>query len=445
MRNNICLLRPLMSMMLLSAWLLSGGCQPTNPFPDQGSIIPKTDFASSDLARLTDPGEAFDDLPILVKGNNAFSFGMYQALRFNPGNLIFSPYSISVALAMTFAGARGETERQMGEILHFDLPQDRLHPAFNLLDLELANRSEEAPSLEEGEGTPFSLEVANSAWAQQGYPFLDLYLDTLALNYGSGLHLIDFLSDPEAARLAINAWVRAQTAEKIEEIIPPNTLDNSTTLVLANAIYFYAAWQYPFLDSLTQEAPFYLLDGGSTRVQMMAMPQEVEVKYTRGEDYLALDLPYAGETAAMTLLVPNQGQYEQFEASLNADRLEQILADMQIKPATVKLPRFRFDYKEFLTDTLKGMGLHVAFQSGQADFSGMDGTRNLYISDVIHAATIAVDEEGTEASAATVVIMMRGMAMEVDELVIDRPFIFLIRDVPTSQILFMGRVLNPGT
>ncbi len=403
-----------------------------------------TGIAESKLPRNLSPDVPSDDLTSLAAGNRAFAFDFYQAVRSEDGNLFYSPHSISVALAMTYAGARAETEAQMAQTLHFTLPQERLHPAFNALALALDSRGQEVGTPEEGQR--FQLSVANSIWGQQGFPFLSDFLDTLAVNYGSGLRLVDFTTAAEPARLEINDWVSQQTNDRIKDLIPEGGITDLTRLVLVNAIYFNASWMYPFDETLTQDSPFNLLDGSQVSAQMMTFFHPEKANYARGDGYQIVELPYLGETVAMDVLVPDAGKFADFEANLDAAQFEAILAEM--KPASVALtmPKFSFDKNFNLAEALAGMGMPTAFSPGQADFSGIDGSQELSISAVFHKAFVSVDEAGTEAAAATAVMMtltMEGPRLEQVELRIDHPFIFVIRDIPTGEILFVGRVLNP--
>ncbi len=241
-------------------------------------------------------------LQALAAGNSVFAFDLYQALRREEGNLFFSPYSISVALAMTYAGARSDTEAQMADVLRFNLPQDRLHPAFNGLDQELAKRGEGAAGVD-GEG--FRLNIANALWGQTGYPFLPEFLDLLARNYGAGMRLVDFASDAEAARVTINDWVSEQTEGRIKDLIPPDVLDATTRLVLTNAIYFNAAWAKPFQETATADGPFYPLDGEQVTVPFMH--QSDTFGYARGDGYQLVELPYSGHELSMVILLPDEG------------------------------------------------------------------------------------------------------------------------------------------
>jgi serpin B len=393
----------------------------------------------SDKERITSPDVSTSEQALLVEGNSAFAFELYQALREHEGNLFYSPYSISLALAMTYAGARGETAQQMAATLQFILEQERLHPAFNWLDAELVSRGEGAEG-KDGEG--FRLNIVNAIWGQKDYEFLSDFLDVLAENYGAGLRILDFITETEASRLTINEWVSDQTEGRIEDLIPQGTIDALTRLVLTNAIYFNAAWEYPFDEDITADGPFYLLDGGQVIVPMMK--QTESFGYTDGEGYQAVELQYDGGELSMVILLPETGNFQAFEEGLQAQKVDDIISDLQPTHINLTMPHFEFDSEFSLKDTLADMGMPVAF-SGGADFSGMTGNPELFISDVIHKAFVAVDEAGTEAAAATAVIMRLTAVPEHPlEFTIDHPFIFLIRDIETGAILFVGRVLNPG-
>jgi len=397
------------------------------------------ELLKSDKARITSPDVNSSEQALLVEGNSAFAFEVYQALREEEGNLFYSPHSISVALAMTYAGARNQTAEQMADTLQFMLEQDRLHPAFNWLDAELASRGEGAQG-KDGEG--FRLNIVNAIWGQKDYEFLSDFLDVLAENYGTGLRILDFITETEASRLAINQWVSDQTEGRIKDLIPQGAIDALTRLVLTNAIYFNAAWEDPFDEDMTADSPFYLLDGGQVSVPMMK--QTEAFGYTEGDGYQAVKLLYDGNELSMVILLPASGNFEAFEEGLQAQQVCDIISGLQLTGVTLTMPRFEFDSEFSLNDTLADMGMPIAF-SGEADFSGMTGNRNLFISDVIHKAFVAVDEAGTEATAATAVIMPEsGPPEPTVELTIDHPFIFLIRDIQTGAVLFVGRVLNPA-
>jgi serpin B len=393
----------------------------------------------SSKERATAPKVAESDLEELARGNGEFALALYQVLRKDRDNLFYSPYSISVALAMTYAGARGETERQMADALHYTLPQDRLHPAFNALDLALASRGEGAKGTDE---QGFRLHIANALWGQTGYTFVQAFLDVLAVNYGAGLRLLDFAADPEKARVAINDWVSEQTESRIKDLIPAGAIDTLTRLVLTNAIYFNAAWYMPFHEESTEDGPFHLLDGSEVTVPMMK--QTESFGYSAGKGYQAVELLYDGRELSMVLLVPDAGAFETFEDTLDVDRVESILKDLAPTQVALSMPKFKVESSFSLVDALTALGMPDAF-TDRADFSGMTGNRELSISDVVHKAFVSVDEKGTEAAAATAVIMkLTAAPAEPVSVTLDRPFIFAIRDMETGALLFVGRVLDPS-
>lgn len=400
--------------------------------------------ARSERQRIPDPNADPADLEALIAGNTAFAFDYHRAVTGRDGNLIYSPYSLSIALAMTYAGARGETAAQMSDVLHYTLPEERLHPAFNALDLGLAARSEQATDVDPERR--FELSIVNSLWGQQDYPFLADFLDTLALNYGAGMNLVDYAADPETARLTINDWVSGQTRDRINDLIPQGVIDTDTRLVLVDAIYFKAAWLFPFSEALTKDAPFTLLNGTRVQAPTMALAEPASLAYSAGDGWQAVALPYAGGTAEMVVILPDEGRFAEFESGLDAERYRQVLGGMQPRLVGLSMPGFEFASDFMLRETLSGMGMPVPFTPGSADFSGMTDADSLFISQVIHKAFISVDEVGTEAAAATAVVMAREAAMVTEPdviLTVDRPFFFAIRDVSTGTVLFAGRVLDP--
>ncbi len=383
------------------------------------------------------------DAADLVAGNRDFAFDLYQALREEPGNLFYSPYSISLALAMTYAGARGETESQMASTLNFVLSQKSLHPAFNQLDLELASRGEGVAGKDD---KSFRLNIANAIWGQEGFEFLDEFLDALAENYGAGMRLVDYVSQPEESRVIINDWVENETEGRIKDLIPKGLINDLTRLVLTNAIYFNAAWINPFPEG-TVDHPFHLLDGGEVRAPMMSR-QTNAFGYAEGDGYQAVELPYDGRELSMVVLLPDSGRFEEFEASLDADVLLAVTDALAYRfYVALTMPKFEFESDFSLAKTLADMGMPIAFAEGLADFSGMNEKEPLFIKEVVHKAFVSVDEEGTEAAAATAVMMAVTSVEPVRERIevkVDRPFVFLIRDIETGTILFMGRVLDPS-
>ena len=369
----------------------------------------------------------------VVQGNNQFAIDIYARLRQQPGNLFLSPYSLSTALAMTYAGARGETAEQMAKVLHFDVTPDRLHPAFEALIRQV----------NENKGRPYRLSVANALWGQEGDPFLPEFLRLLADRYGAGLRRVDF-HFTEQARRTINAWVEEQTEGKIKDLLKPPNLLPVTSLVLTNAIYFKGDWASPFPKGATTDETFTVT--GDDRVSVPMMHRVGHFNYLDGGGFQALELPYAGDTLSMVVLLPKRVDgLTEFEGGLSAKGLADWLARLRPRRVDVALPRFRIEARFELQKVLPAMGMPAAF-GGKADFSGINGMRDLFISAVIHQAYGDVNEEGTEAAAATAVVMGRGAAARPEPIVsfrADHPFVFLIRDIRTKSILFFGRVTNP--
>ncbi|MEW5826323.1 MAG: serpin family protein [Candidatus Bipolaricaulota bacterium] len=406
------------------------------PWPE----VPSDDsLVQSRMDRDLDPDVSASQAGILAEGNAAFAFNLYSRVAKDDGNVIFSPFSLSLALAMTSAGARDATLTQMEAALQFRLPQIVLHKAFNAVDLALASRNELAAPYE-GEG--FELIIANSLWGQRGLPFLETFLDTLAANYGAGLRLADFSADPEEARFRINNWVSGMTRGKIEDLVPQGAVDKLTRLVLANAVYFRAPWLDPFDQQDTSSETFLPLSGAPISVPMMH--KTLTARYANVDRVQAIELPYNGNQLAMLLLVPDAGTLTSFENALDDDTYRTIVTGLSTRPVYLAMPKFKFDHALSPTVLLQGLGMVDAFDPSLANFSGIDGARDLYISDVFHKAFIAVDEDGTEAAAATAVVIAPTSAPgSAVTLTVNRPFLFVIRDLPTDTILFLGRVVDP--
>ncbi len=417
------------TILIVVIFALGAGCGS----PALGSAI-----AKSDLARNTNSQTPAADVQTLTAGNLAFALDLYHELRGTNNNLFFSPHSISTALAMTYAGARGTTAAEMARVLHFTLPAEQLFPAFNALDLALQ------PGKPGEKEQPLELHGANALWGQQGYTFRSEFLDLLAQNYGAGMRLVDFKTAAEAARQAINQWVSEQTQNRIQDLIAPGLVDASTRLVLVNAIYFKGGWLYQFDPQSTQNAPFTHVDGSQVNVPLMSWSKAETVRYAQGTGYQLVELPYQGGNAVMTILLPDAGQFAAFEEKLTAAQLTSLLAGLNPQEVKVSLPRFRHESAFDLTGTLGELGLSTAL-SANADFSGMTGQRDLFIGAVIHKAFVEVNESGTEAAAATAVIMkLTSAPVQPLEVKVDRPFVYLIRDTQTGAVLFVGRVLDPA-
>ncbi len=390
--------------------------------------------------RILNPPVTTDQLQKLVTGNSAFAFRLYQQLGRQSGNLFFSPYSISLALAMTAAGAKDATATQLDTALGFSSCTN-VPAAFDALNLDLSDRSAQ---VDETKGEKFQLSVANSLWGQRGFAFLDGYLDLLSEYYGAGMQLVDFAGETERARQAINQWVENETRKKIKDLIPAGGLPPETRLVLTNAVYFKAGWLHPFDEIFTSDGVFHLPDGGEEIVPMMSEMESFA--YVAGNGYQAVELPYYGEELSMLVILPDAGALASVEQLLTVAEIEGITSRMKIENIRLTLPKFQFTWgTKSLKHALVSLGVEDAFDPTRADFSGMDGRQDLFIGDVLHQAFVAVDEKGTEAAAATAVSMIATSVPAVSprELRVDRPFIFLIRDVKTGTVLFIGRVENP--
>lgn len=401
--------------------------------------------AKSDLQRVTNPDISDSAVAQLASDNQRFAADLYSVIREDAGNLIFSPYSMSSALAMTYAGARGMTEEEMASALRWTLAQGELHPAFNQLDLDLESLGSATPAPGVGEGETLRLSIANSVWVQAGLKVIQEFLDTLAVNYGAGLRTVDFVNAPEAARQAINDWVSEETAGRIKDLIPPGAIDDLTRLVLANAIYFKASWLDPFDPDDTADGPFHLLDGSEVTVPMMHKAA-LRTRYAEAAGVQAVEIPYYPGNASFLLIVPPQGEFESFEESLDAGTIGEILRELSDADVDLRMPKFEFESDVDLKEPLKALGMEQAFDFERADFTGIavEGVQNLYISDALHKALISVNEAGTEAAAATAIIIGDESAYPFAEVSADRPFVFLIRDNATGSVLFMGRVVDPS-
>ncbi len=388
---------------------------------------------------------------IVVKGNNDFAIELYSKLADQQeGNLFFSPYSISTALAMTYAGARGRTETQMADVLHFPttvntkLPsgptheQKRFHSAFGTIVKALNAR---------GKKGAYELTIANALWGQKDYGFLREFLELLETIYGGRLNEVDFMAATEAARQTINTWVEDHTKGKIKDLIAKGVLSTMTRLVLTNAIYFKGNWASRFQEEQTRDAPFTLLDGEKIDVPMMN--QTGEFKHMETQDFQGLELPYIDEELSMIIFLPKKFDgLGELENTLTSENLSKWLAELHKQKVIVSVPKFKTTSAFALGSVLKSMGMSDAFSQQKADFSGMSLPQEvgkLFISAVIHKAYVDVNEEGTEAAAATAVIVNVTAVRPEPTPVFraDHPFLFLIRDNQSGSILFIGRVTNP--
>lgn len=375
------------------------------------------------------------DVSAVTTGNTAFACDLYARLRTQPGNLFFSPYSISAALAMTYGGARGETAAQMAHVLHFDLPQDELHPVFAALEADLATVQKNGK---------VELRVANSLWPQKGHRLLPVFLSLCKRHYDTTITQLDYVTAAEPARQTINTWVEDKTNNKITDLIAPDVLSALTRLVLVNAVYFKGDWASQFDAKQTAKKPFHV--SAAQTVETPLMQQKKEFRYAEVDGLQLLQLPYAGDDLSMIVLLPRRADgLAAIELQLTPQNLAAWTAALHPCDVAVFLPKFQMTSQFSLEDKLAALGMADAFDEG-ADFSGMDGRRDLFISAVIHKAFVDVNEEGTEAAAATAVVITRSVSMQPAFTPVfraDHPFLFLIYGNHTGSILFLGRVIDP--
>ena len=385
---------------------------------------------------------------IIVDGNNKFALELFAKLQSTKGNLFFSPYSISTALAMAHAGARNETESQMAGVLHFPVSANRRTDS---LSKSLPDRQQFALAFgkiiqdlnNRGQKEGYALTVANALWGQKDYGFLQEFLELIETSYDGRLNEVDFVRAAETARKTINAWVEKKTNDKIKNLISEGVLDSMTRLVLTNAIYFKGNWARQFEENRTKDAPFTLAD--SHKIDVAMMYQKAEFGYMETDTFQGLELPYVNDELSMVILLPKQfDALNEFEKTLTPDNLTQWLAKIHKREVVVFVPKFKMTSQFSLASVLKSMGMNNAFSS-KADFSGINGKRDLFISAVIHKAYVEVNEEGTEAAAATGVVMRLTSVgpAPIPVFRADHPFLFLIRDNLSGSILFIGRVANP--
>ncbi len=373
----------------------------------------------------------------LVEGNTTFALELYAHLKQEKGNLFCSPHSISTALAMTYAGARGNTATQMADVLHFTPEREQLATAFAELEARLNAIQKKGNVL---------LNVVNALWAQKNYQFRQDFLDLLTQRYQAALEYADFISACEEARLEINVWVADQTNGKIKNLLAPGILTEDTCLALVNAIYFKGNWASHFKEKDTQATAFWVTPETNIDVPMMYQKHKFNHAMLPNDHIQILELPYVDGDLSMLLLLPTEKDgLAQLENSLNGENLDFWRQHLFPEKIDVYLPQFKMSSGFRLKKTLAEMGMPDAFGEN-ADFSGMDGTRELLISAIIHKAFVEVNEEGTEAAAATAVVMRgRGLApAPPSEFRADHPFLFLIRDNQTGSILFLGRVIDPS-
>ena len=370
----------------------------------------------------------------IVNGNTAFALKMHQELCSKEGNFFFSPYSISSALGMTYAGARNNTEKEMKEALHFPGGRNELCTSFGKLQEEL-NAVQKTGDIK--------LSIANAIWAEKRYDFLPDYMDLVQKDYKSKIALADFAGHAERERKMINAWVENQTNDKIKTLIPMDVLDSLTRMVLVNAIYFKGDWASMFKESNTHEQEFYVTNEKAVKVKMMY--QKGDFKLAEDENTQALEMMYKGDHISMLVLLPKQkNKISTLEKTLTAEMLNGLITKLRKTEVKVSFPKFKIETRYDLVPPFMNLGMKDAF-SKRSDFSGMDGTKDLFISAILHKAFVEVDETGTEAAAATAIIMALTSVSNEPRFTADHPFLFLIRDNATGSILFMGRMVDPNS
>ncbi len=402
------------------------------PAKNLQSALPRSEASASDT-----------DIQNLASGLNQFAVDVYREMgQQGSENLFFSPYSISLALTMAYAGADGQTAAEMADVFHYPASLSDLHGTMNALDQSLYV----IPDYLEDDPDSFKLNISNAIWGQAGYPFSDDYLDTIAQSYGAGLKTMDFKTAFEKARQEINAWVEDETEQKIKDLLPPGSLGPDTRMVLTNAIYFNAGWENEFSENMTEMKDFYPTTDQTTQVEMMQ--QESSFSYYQTDAYRMLEMPYRNNRYGMVLVMPTEQNLTDFQQNLRFDDLMDGLDSMASEEVRLSMPKFEFDYELAASDILRALGMQAAFSPQEADFSKMVSSTEepLVISDVLHKAFVSVDETGTEAAAATAVVM-RTTSIEIQEdepitVVFDHPFMFLIRDQETGIILFMGNYVG---
>lgn len=373
--------------------------------------------------------------PTPAAAANAIAFGFYSKQAAKPGNIFFSPYSLHTAFAMACEGARGKTAQEIASVFSFPATTADLRSSLSGLKKDLAEASK---------GSEFK--QANSFWAQEGYNFLPSYIKPLRAHYGAEARQVNFQTKTEEARAEINSWTEKQTNGKIKNLFPKGGLNALSRLVLVNAVYFKGSWLETFSKEMTADADFTKTGGEKVKVKMMASPGTRNAEYTENEELQALRLPYKGGSLSMLILLPREGKaLADTGKALTAAKLEALRGGLEKQKVKVFLPRFTFSSGYRLNDSLADLGMPAAFTEGTADFSGMDGTNKLFIQTAFHKAFVEVNEEGTEAAAATGISMgVKSMPSGFLRFRADRPFLFFIEDAKSGLILFMGRMEDPS-
>lgn len=388
------------------------------------------------ISRVDDTGASLEGVEVIIDANNEIAFELYS--QFNQenkdSNIFFSPYSISIALTMTYEGAKGQTAKEMQSVFH--IPEDAKvrRPNFARIFNEINKKDKE-----------YKLSTANALWAQKDYNFLEEYTNNVEKYYGGKVTNLDFTGEGEKCRQIINKWVEDQTNDKIKDLIPQGVLNAYTRLVLTNAIYFKGTWVKQFDEKDTKEEDFTMTSGNAVKVTMMRLTgDDAKFNYAETDEIQILEMPYHGEDVSMLIILPKGNDLANIEKSITLEKLSEWKNMLNERRVDIFIPKFKFETKYFMAKALSDMGMPTAFGS-TADFSGMDGTRDLFIQNVIHQAFVEVNEEGTEAAAATGVVMgITSVGPRIPIFRADHPFIFIIQERETGNILFLGRVSDPG-
>ena len=416
----------------------------TPPVPTQGLATPTSTDAPTRTNQETGITSTYGEAKTVVEANNHFAFDLYANLRRDPqlgkSNIFFSPFSMSSALAITFEGARGKTADEIGSVLYFPKDSSVRRQLFHDLN---AGINQNDPN--------YSLRTANALWAEKTYTFLPDYLNTVRNFYSADATNLDFINAPEDSRGTINMWVESKTDGKITNLLPSGSIDATTRLVITNAVYFNGSWKYPFLPNSTRDAKFTISPSETVDVKMMAQTSEsLKFNYTETDQLQMVEMPYnhgTGLELSMLVILPKGDNLSAVEHSLDTTFISGLRNGLQPQLVYIYLPKYRIETQYRMDPVLRDMGMPTAFSS-QSDFSGMDGSRNLSISTVVHKAYIEVDEKGTKAAAATGVVMVLGQAYHEPENPIlfraDHPFLFIIQDRESGNVLFMGRIMNPN-
>ncbi|OGN23652.1 MAG: hypothetical protein A3A13_01720 [Candidatus Yanofskybacteria bacterium RIFCSPLOWO2_01_FULL_43_22] len=371
----------------------------------------------------------------VVSANNQFALDLYSQLEKTDGNIFFSPYSISTALAMTYEGARGKTADEIQTIFHFPVDSNLRQSSFAAIHNQINNPN-----------SKYKLNIANALWAQNDYKFLSEYINILQQYYAGKATNVDFKNSTEQARQTINKWVEEKTNNKITNLFPQGSLDSMTRLVLTNAIYFKGTWIKQFEKKQTRDDNFRVNSNNIVKISMMQRTdKDAKFHYTEADNLQILEIPYEGDKLSMMILLPKNDNLSSLESSLSLEKINDWKSKLLEQRVDVFMPKFTFNTKYFMSETLAKMGMPTAFTDA-ADFSGMDGTKSLSIQNVIHQAFVDVNEEGTEAAAATGVSVgiTSVMPQQTPVFRADHPFIFVIQDKDNGNILFFGRVSNPS-